>query len=82
MAVGPKQVISTPLNPERNPSFSTPATSATSPGCAASMAMQANTVAAKRVTIAGSLRAISRPVASGTSNSHGVMRNEARSVSA
>ena len=80
--VGPKRVISTPLNPERKSVSATPATCATSPGCAASIATQAKTAAAKSVTIAGSLRAMSSPVASGTRSSHGEMRNVARSASA
>ena len=80
--VGPKQLISTPLNPDRKSSDPTPAMRATSPGCAASIATQASTTATKSVMMAGSLRTISTPVASGTSSSHGVMRNVACSARA
>ena len=82
MAVGPKQVISTPLNPDMKSSSATPATRATVSGWARSIAAQAKTAAQKSVTMAGSLRAISIPVASGTTRSHGVMRNVAASVAA
>ena len=44
--------------------------------------MQAKTAAQKSVTMAGSFRAMSIPVASGTARSHGVMRNVAASVAA
>ena len=81
MAVGPKQVISTPLKPKRKSSEPTPATEATSPRCVSSIATQAKTTEAKSVTMAGSLRTMSSPVASGTSSSQGVMRNVERSVS-
>ena len=81
-AVGPKQLISTPLNPDMKFSPSTPATFATSSGCASSMATQAKTAAQKSVTMAGSFRTISTPVATGTSSSHGVMRKAPRSESA
>ena len=82
IAVGPKQLISTPLNPDMKSRLPTPATFATISGWASSMATQAKTAAQKSVTMAGSLRTISTPVATGTSSSHGVMRNAARSESA
>ena len=78
IAVGPKQLISTPLNPDMKSSPPTPATFATSSGCASSMAMQAKTAAQK----AGSLRTISTPVATGTASNQGVMRNVPRNDSA
>ena len=81
-AVGPKQLISKPLNPDMKSSPSTPATLATSSGCASSMATQAKTAVQKSVTMAGSFRTISTPVATGTSSSHGVMRKAPRSESA
>ena len=82
MAVGPKQVISTPLNPDMKSSSPTPATRATSSGCARSIAAQAKTTDENSVTMAGSFRAMSIPVASGTARSHGVMRNVTASVAA
>ena len=82
MAVGPKQVISTPLNPDMKSNPPTPATRATISGCARSIAPQAKTTAENSVTMAGSFRAMSIPVASGTTSSHGVMRNVAASAAA
>ena len=81
-AVGPKHDMSTPLKPDMKSSEDTPATRATRSGCARSIATQAKTTAQKSVTMAGSLRAISMPVASGTRSSHGERWNDEASAAA